>query len=134
LAPRDRARPDINTAAMIERLQAIMADDVGPFRTGRRLEHALEVFGEMSQALGDHPGGDGAFDMQRLEWFDFRNMLLAARSVAEAALRRTESRGAHQREDFPGLLPQWNVNQAIRWSEGTLGIANVPTVEQAAAQ
>ena len=29
-----RDRSDINTAAMIRQLQAVMADDVGPFRTG----------------------------------------------------------------------------------------------------
>ena len=39
--------------------------------------------------------------MQRLDWFDLRNMLLVARTVTQAALARTESRGAHQREDFP---------------------------------
>ena len=41
------------------------------------------------------------FDMMRLDWFDLRNMLLVARTVTESALARTESRGAHQREDFP---------------------------------
>ena len=47
-------------------------------------------------------GGGAAFDLRRLEWFDLRNMLLVARTVAMAALARSESRGAHQREDFPG--------------------------------
>ena len=52
--------------------------------------------------------------MQRLDWFDLRNMLTVARAVTQAALARTESRGAHQREDFPEMLPQWRVNQVIR--------------------
>jgi succinate dehydrogenase / fumarate reductase, flavoprotein subunit len=133
LTPRDRK--DINTAAMIETLQATMADDVGPFRTQEKLARALGVIGELTGALGTHPIGDGgAFDMQRLDWFDLRNMLLVAQSVAQAALRRAESRGAHQREDFPGLLPEWGVNQVIRGDAGGLALTSVPALEAAAAQ
>jgi succinate dehydrogenase/fumarate reductase flavoprotein subunit len=58
----------INTAAMIERLQAVMANDVGPFRTEAKLEHALGTMEEMTRALGERPIGDGgAFDLRRLE-------------------------------------------------------------------
>jgi hypothetical protein len=64
--------------------------------------------------------------MRRLDWFDLRNMVLVARTVAEAALRRTESRGAHQREDFPGLVPEWQVNQFVRLSDDGLEIAATP--------
>jgi succinate dehydrogenase / fumarate reductase flavoprotein subunit len=128
-------RKDSNTAAMIETLQATMADDVGPFRTQDKLARALGVIGELAGALGTHPIGDGgAFDLQRLDWFDLRNMLLVAQCVAQAALRRTESRGAHQREDFPGLLPEWGVNQVIRRDVGGLALTSVPALEAAAAQ
>ena len=63
--------------------------------------------------------------MQRLEWFDLRNMLMVAQSVAQSALARTESRGAHQREDFPEMLPAWRINQVIRWQDGRLDIARI---------
>ena len=66
------------------------------------------------------------FDMQRLDWFDLRNMLTVARAVTQAALLRTESRGAHQREDFPEMLPQWRVNQTIRLRDDRLDIAQAP--------
>jgi succinate dehydrogenase / fumarate reductase, flavoprotein subunit len=126
---------DINTAAMIQRLQATMADDVGPFRTEARLAHALATIDEMTGALGKRPAGDNAaFDLRRLEWFDLRNMLMMGRTVAMSALRRRESRGAHQREDFPGMLPDWRVNQVARLGAEGVTLAAVPAVTPAAAQ
>jgi succinate dehydrogenase/fumarate reductase flavoprotein subunit len=116
-----------NTAEMVQTLQQVMADDVGPLRTREKLERALTRIGELGLALGDRPFGDnGAFDMQRLDWFDLRNMLTVARSVTQAALARTESRGAHQREDFPEMLPQWRVNQIVRLAGRGLEIVKVP--------
>jgi succinate dehydrogenase/fumarate reductase flavoprotein subunit len=128
-------RSDINTAAMIAQLQSIMADDVGPFRTEAKLERALAAIGDMTRALGERPIGEGgAFDLRRLEWFDLRNMLTVARTVAAAALARTESRGAHQREDFPGMLPQWRVNQQARFTADGVALSSVPAATAAAAQ
>ena len=114
----------------------IMADDVGPLRTEASLKRALDRIGDLSAALGERPfGGGQPFDMVRLDWLDLRNMLTVARAVAQAALLRTESRGAHQREDFPGMLPEWNVNQVIRLDNGRLDIERVPaSVAKAAAQ
>jgi succinate dehydrogenase / fumarate reductase flavoprotein subunit len=116
-----------NSAEMLQRLQATMSDDVGPLRTAAKLQRALGTIGELTQMLGDRPFGDaGSFDMQRLDWFDLRNMLTVARAVTEAAALRTESRGAHQREDFPEMLPQWRVNQTIRLRGGNLDITRAP--------
>jgi succinate dehydrogenase / fumarate reductase flavoprotein subunit len=116
-----------NSAAMIVALQSIMADLVGPFRTRDKLVLALAKIAALTRELGERPlGGGGPFDMRRIDWFDLRNMLMVARTVAAAALRRTESRGAHQREDFPGMLPGWRVNQMVRLSEGSMDIASAP--------
>ena len=67
--------------------------------------------------------------MERLDWFDLRNMLMVARSVTEAALLRTESRGAHQREDFPGMESEWRLNQVIRLKDGRIDISRGPVLE-----
>jgi succinate dehydrogenase/fumarate reductase flavoprotein subunit len=138
-APREAARKTVeligsdgvadspNSAAMVQELQALMADDVGPLRTAAGLTRALGRIDALACALGDRPfGRQGRFDMQRLEWFDLRNMLTVARCVTEAALARTESRGAHQREDFAEMQPQWRVNQAIRLRGGELDISQAP--------
>jgi succinate dehydrogenase / fumarate reductase, flavoprotein subunit len=124
-----------NSAQMIERLQAVMAEGVGPFRTAAKLERALAGIGDLTAELGERPFGDGRrFDMRRIDWFDLRNMLVVARVVALAALRRCESRGAHQREDFPGMLPEWRVNQVARWRDGGIEFVTMPPVQLAAAQ
>ena len=116
-----------NTADIVTRLKSAMADHVGPLRTEGSLKKALQEIDALAQETGDRPFGDGgAFDMVRLDWFDLRNMLLVARTVTEAALARTESRGAHQREDFPGMLPEWRVNQMVRLSDGQLSLTKVP--------
>jgi succinate dehydrogenase/fumarate reductase flavoprotein subunit len=135
LAGADGGDVAFNTAAAIQELQAIMADEVGPFRTGEKLQRALKRISDLERSLGTTPPGHaGAFDMQRIDWFDLRNMLLVARVVAQAALNRTESRGAHQREDFSGMLPEWAVNQIVRWREGAIAIASERAAHARAAQ
>jgi succinate dehydrogenase/fumarate reductase flavoprotein subunit len=128
------ASSGLNSADMIRRLQAVMADGVGPFRTAAGLTRALERIEDLTDELGERPFGDGGrFDMRRIDWFDLRNMLLTARVVTLAALRRTESRGAHQREDFPGMLPEWCVNQMARLRDGGIGFVSEPPVHQLSA-
>ena len=121
---------------MLETLQPTMAEDVGPFRNEEGLVRALDRIKDMTGAIGTVPFGTGAaFDMQRLDWFDLCNMLTVAHVVTQAALNRTESRGAHQREDFPGMLQEWNVNQTVRLNNGRIGISREPaSVSKAAAQ
>jgi succinate dehydrogenase/fumarate reductase flavoprotein subunit len=116
-----------NIAEMLQTLQAIMADDVGPLRTQTTLERAISHIDELGVSLGTRPFGVAQpFDLTRLDWFDLRNMVMVARVVAQAALLRTESRGAHQREDFPGMLPEWRVNQVVRLKDGCIEISQTP--------
>ena len=89
-----------NSAEMLQRLQATMSDDVGPLRTEAKLQRALGTIDELTATLGERPFGDaGAFDMQRLDWFDLRNMLTVARAVtagrgaADRKPRRASARG-----------------------------------------
>jgi succinate dehydrogenase/fumarate reductase flavoprotein subunit len=124
------ARQDLNTAAMIARLQAIMADEVGPFRTAAKLSRALAEIAALADQMGPRAprfaGENDGFDLQRLEWFDLRNMLIVARAVAESALARTESRGAHQRDDFPRTVPAWRQHQRMRLANGALQLSGAP--------
>jgi succinate dehydrogenase/fumarate reductase flavoprotein subunit len=92
-------------------------------RTENGLVRALAAIDEMARDVGERPLGDGgAFDMVRLDWFDLRSMRLVAECVARAALGREESRGAHQREDFPEAEQAWQRHQRIRLSRGQLRV------------
>jgi succinate dehydrogenase / fumarate reductase, flavoprotein subunit len=122
---------NLNTASMIARLQAIMADEVGPFRTAAKLNRALAGIAALAEELGERPSrlagaADAGFDLQRLEWFDLRNMLIVARAVAQSAVARTESRGAHQREDYPKVLPAGRRHQRMRLVGGALQLSGAP--------
>jgi succinate dehydrogenase / fumarate reductase flavoprotein subunit len=123
-----------NTAAAIADLQSVMTKEVGPFRTAATLNRALSRLVAIIAEHGDHPAGErGNFDMCRLDWFDLRNMLTVAHAVAQCALNRTESRGAHQREDFPQMSPQWQVRQRVTLRDGKIAITTEPTAARALA-
>jgi succinate dehydrogenase / fumarate reductase flavoprotein subunit len=131
-AGREAGRDEPNSADLIVELQNAMADEVGPFRTGAKLERAIARIERLARDVGERPFGDRApFDMPRIDWLDLRNMVLVAQTVAQTARLRTESRGAHQREDFPGMLPEWRINQVVRWLDGGLDIASQAPVELA---
>ncbi|WP_431302801.1 FAD-binding protein [Sediminicoccus sp. BL-A-41-H5] len=118
----------VNTAAMVARLQRVMSADVGPFRTAAGLDRAAAAVAELQAELGEAPPGlpGQPHDLARLDWLDLRQMLLVAAAVIRAARAREESRGAHQREDFPEMREEWRVNQVLRGEGLSLSRQAVP--------
>ena len=123
-----------NLAAVVGELKALMADTVGPFRTGEKLRSAVQAIERLKTAIGEIPvSSAAAFDPVLVDWLDLRNMLLVAQSVTLPALARTESRGAHQREDHPGLDDNWCVNQLVALSRGKIELSrSAPSTGRAA--
>jgi len=114
-----------NPAALIVDLQAVMTDEVGPFRTAATLTGALAEIDRIAQAIGSDPMSSGEpADTVLTDWLDLRNMTLVVRSVCLAALARHESRGSHQREDFPGLDPRFQFNQIVELRNGRLDLSS----------
>ncbi|WP_295844426.1 FAD-binding protein [Tardiphaga sp.] len=124
-----------NPAAVVAKLRAVMADEVGPFRTDAGLRAAIASIAQLKVDIGETPMFSiSTFDPVLVDWLDLRNMLRVAQSVAVSALARTESRGAHQRDDHLGLDEAWRVNQIVSLADGAVSLRKVePTTGKAAA-
>ena len=123
-----------NLAVAVTDLQALMADKVGPFRTEEKLGEAIVEIDRMASELGAAPPSSGmSFDPLLIDWLDLRNMLQVAKAVAVPALARQESRGAHQRDDHPGLEEAWTLNQIITLNGGEIALERASIPKKASA-
>jgi fumarate reductase flavoprotein subunit len=92
-----------NATALMARMQEIMTDKVGIFRQGDLLEAAVEELQQLlvrSRSIGIATRRPGA-NPELVTAYRVQKMLKLALCVAYGALQRTESRGAHYREDHP---------------------------------
>jgi succinate dehydrogenase/fumarate reductase flavoprotein subunit len=107
-------------AALQEELQQLMWEKAGPFRTASKLTAALARINEMQdvELPSLSVGSQTRFNLDLQDWFELRAMLMTAEAVVRSALARTESRGAHQREDFPATDDNFLKNQAQEWKSG----------------
>jgi len=115
-----------DASALKARMQAIMSDKVGIFRTGKELEEAVDELQELlvkSRSIGLKSSAPGA-NPELVTAYRVQKMLKLALCVAYGAYTRTESRGAHFRSDYP------NRNDA-KWLSRTLatwkGDSTLPT-------
>lgn len=85
-------------------MQATMSRHVGVFRTEAGLREAVDELAELRTryrtAVLDHRRGPFNYDL--VDTLELEGMLELAEVTALAALRRSESRGAHWRTDCPG--------------------------------
>ena len=109
------AAPDGGFGDLWRRLQTLMWEDVGLLRTGEGLIRATANIRAMRRDELPRlaPPAHDRFNLALQDWFDLRAGLLAAETVAVAALARRESRGAHQREDCPAADPSFETNGVI---------------------
>jgi len=84
-------------------MQKLMSDDVGVFRTADGMQRAVDGLRELQaryrRVRVDDVGR--VFNTDVLEAWELGCLLEIAEVTAVSALARTESRGAHAREDFP---------------------------------
>ena len=90
-------------ATIREDMQKTTEESAGIYRTGMALLAATETLRKLQErfqniALDDH---SQTFNTELVAALELSCMLDVAETIVQSALHRTESRGAHQRTDFP---------------------------------
>jgi succinate dehydrogenase / fumarate reductase, flavoprotein subunit len=101
-------------------MKAIMFDEVGIFRTEQGMRTAIDKVHELRERYKHVKVRDTGkvFNMDLLNTWELGNMLDLALVTAIAALNRTESRGAHARDDFPKRDDANWMKHTVSWLEG----------------
>jgi len=84
-------------------MQLTMQSDAAVFRTGELLTEGKHKLAKVWEKAKDMKVSDRSmiWNSDLVESFEFQNLLAQATCLIAGALARTESRGAHAREDFP---------------------------------
>ena len=94
----ERRLPRAKPVPSLAKLQQLQWEKVGIIRSKEGLTQASGIIAAWQKALPEPTDRPSA---------ELSNLMLTARLVAEAALLREESRGAHFRTDFPQSSPRW---------------------------
>jgi succinate dehydrogenase / fumarate reductase flavoprotein subunit len=127
LAPFEHARGE-NPYTIQKDLQDVMQRLVGIIRTREELEQSLTEIEKLKERAANltveghrqyNPGWHLALDLA--------NMLRVSECIAKAALERTESRGGHTRDDYPGPNDEWaTVNLVLTETDGSMSLQRQP--------
>jgi len=114
-----------------ERLYEVMWEKVGIIRGASGLRSGLSELAAIESELNACGIADAnrAFNLSWHDWLNLKSLVETSRVIAEAALARNDSRGAHFREDFPeaGPLDQ-SAYTSARLKDGALNIGMKPVV------
>jgi len=117
-----------NVRALQREIRNIMTDFGGVVRDEAGLLEGLRRLDELDDRqsrIGVHPDVAGFSGLAHA--FDLRASLMAARATLACALERRESRGAHNRSDYPDMDPALQVN--LVWSaDGSIAHEQIPPV------
>ena len=102
-----------NPYLLHEELMTIMEECVGIIRNGKELEDGIVRLEKLGERVANvKADGASQYNPGWHEALSMKSLMVVSEAVARAALVRTESRGAHTREDFEdedeGCL-RWNV-------------------------
>ncbi len=110
----------------------IMWEYCGVVRSGDKLMTALDRLTELRAVAQDvdvRVSSEGYYDLAYA--LDLRASLMSAEATVRGAIERRESRGAHQRSDYPEIDPNLTVNFVIRLDdtgEQVTSVHDVPPI------
>ena len=112
---------DGESPAMIrDEMQRVMQEDFGVFRTGDVMASGLNRLKALQEKLAHAMISDKSevFNTERVTALELDNLMATAYATAQSALARTESRGAHSREDYPKRDDAHWIKHTLYFQEG----------------
>ncbi|HUE51904.1 MAG TPA: hypothetical protein VMO80_06170, partial [Terriglobales bacterium] len=107
-----------------------MEEGAGIYRSANSLQQAADKLHQLQERFADIKLDDhsSAYNTDLIAALELGSMLDVAESMIHCALHRTESRGAHQRTDFPARDDQKFLahSLAFRAADGTPRIDYLP--------
>jgi succinate dehydrogenase / fumarate reductase, flavoprotein subunit len=103
-------------------MQKVMQEDFGVFRTGKPMQEGLHKLKEIKERLQHAVLEDKSqvFNTARIEALELDNLMAVAMASAVLAERRTESRGAHSRLDYPTRDDQHWLKHSLYFEDGQM--------------
>ncbi|KTD03002.1 succinate dehydrogenase flavoprotein subunit [Legionella feeleii] len=109
-----------SVAVIRDEMQRVMQEDFGVFRTGEVMTSGLHRLEALRKRLANAYLDDKnkIFNTARIEALELDNLMATACATAQSALTRTESRGAHSREDYPERDDKNWIKHTLYFAEG----------------
>lgn len=109
----------------------LMWEKVGVVREAAELRSAIVALDALHARVSrTSVRGSRQYNLTWNSALDVRNAVTVGRMVAQAALIREESRGAHYRSDFPAEDPAWTCNITIRRDGEEMRLAREEVVRE----